>query len=81
MLIPDRADRPKLETRIFRPRGDVRRRSDGEGFSRDDRRSAQEAEFELSGGAAFVWIVDSDGHLVMPADQIKARLAQAARAP
>jgi len=41
----------------------------------------REAEFELSGGAAFVWIVDGDGHLVMPADQIKARLAQAAAAP
>jgi hypothetical protein len=41
----------------------------------------REAEFELSGGAAFVWIVDGDGHLVLPADQIKARLAQAARAP
>ena len=41
----------------------------------------REAEFELRGGAAFVWIVDGDGHLVMPADQIKARLAQAAAAP
>ena len=41
----------------------------------------REAEFELSGGAAFVWIVDRDGHLVLPADQIKARLAQAVRAP
>jgi hypothetical protein len=41
----------------------------------------REAEFELSGGAAFVWIVDGDGHLILPADQIKAHLDQAARAP
>ena len=41
----------------------------------------REAEFELSGGAAFVWIVDGDGHLILPADQIKARVNQAARAP
>ena len=41
----------------------------------------REAEFELSGGAAFVWIVDDDGHLILPANQVKARLDQAARAP
>jgi len=41
----------------------------------------REAEFELSGGAAFVWIVDGDGNLVLPSDQIKARLDQSARAP
>ena len=41
----------------------------------------REAEFELSGGAAFVWIVDDDGHLILPANQGKARLDQAARAP
>jgi hypothetical protein len=41
----------------------------------------REAEFELSGGAAFVWIVDGDGRLILPADQIKARLDQATRAP
>jgi hypothetical protein len=40
----------------------------------------REAEFELSGGAAFVWIVDGDGHLISPADQIKTCLDQAARA-
>jgi hypothetical protein len=34
------------------------------------------ADFELSGGAAFVWIVDSDGRLVLPADRIKARLGR-----
>ena len=38
----------------------------------------REAEFELSGGAAFVWIVDDDGHLILPADQIKARLNRSA---
>jgi hypothetical protein len=41
----------------------------------------REAEFELSGGAAFVWIVDGEGHLILPADQVKARLEQSARAP
>jgi hypothetical protein len=40
----------------------------------------REAEFELSGGAAFVWIVDGDGHLISPADHIKVCLDQAARA-
>ena len=40
----------------------------------------REAEFELSGGAAFVWIVDVEGHLILPADQVKVRLAQSARA-
>jgi hypothetical protein len=35
----------------------------------------------LSGGAAFVWIVDGDGRLILPADQVKARLGQPARAP
>jgi hypothetical protein len=39
------------------------------------------AELELRGGAAFVWIVDGDGHLILPADQVKARLGQPARAP
>ena len=38
----------------------------------------REAEFELSGGAAFAWIVDGDGHLILPTDQIKARLDQSA---
>ena len=41
----------------------------------------REAEFELSGGAAFAWIVDGDSHLILPADQVKARLDQSARAP
>jgi hypothetical protein len=40
-----------------------------------------EAEFELSGGAAFVSIVDGEGHLILPADQVKVRLQQSARAP
>ena len=39
------------------------------------------AEFELSGEAAFVWIVDGEGRLILPADQVKARLAQSARTP
>ncbi len=40
----------------------------------------REAEFELSGGAAFVWIVDGEGNPILPADQVKARLNQPARA-
>jgi hypothetical protein len=40
----------------------------------------REAEFELSGGAAFVWIVDGEGNLVLPADQVKARLDRSAKA-
>ncbi len=39
------------------------------------------AEIELSGEAAFVWIVDGKGRLILPADQVKARLEQSARAP
>jgi len=35
----------------------------------------RDAEFELSGGAAFAWIVDGEGHLILPADQVKALLA------
>jgi hypothetical protein len=35
----------------------------------------------LSGDAAFVWIVDGDGHLILPTDQIKARMARSSRAP
>ena len=41
----------------------------------------RQAESELSGGAAFVWIVDGDGRLILPADEIKARLGRSARAP
>jgi hypothetical protein len=41
----------------------------------------REAEFELSGAAAFVWIVDDDGRLILPTDQIKARMDRSARAP
>ena len=40
----------------------------------------REAEFELSGGAAFAWIVDGEGHLILPADQVRARLARSATA-
>ena len=40
----------------------------------------REAEFELSGGAAFAWIVDGEGHLILPADQVKARLDRSANA-
>ena len=40
-----------------------------------------EAASELSNGFAFVWIVDGDGNLILPADQVKARLDQSARAP
>ena len=40
----------------------------------------REAEFELSGGAAFAWIVDGESNLILPADQVKARLDQSANA-
>jgi hypothetical protein len=40
----------------------------------------REASFALSSGSAFVWIVDGEGHLILPADQLKARLDQSARA-
>ena len=39
----------------------------------------REAEFELSGGAASAWIVDEEGHLVFPPDQVRARLDQSAK--
>ena len=38
----------------------------------------REAEFELSGGAAFAWIVDEEG-LILPSDQVRARLDQSAK--
>jgi hypothetical protein len=41
----------------------------------------RDAEAHLNGGAAFVWIVDGEGRLILPADQLKARLEYAARAP
>jgi hypothetical protein len=41
----------------------------------------KEAELELNSGAAFVWIVDGQGNLVLPPSQIKARLDQLASAP
>jgi hypothetical protein len=40
----------------------------------------REAEFEFSGGAAFAWIVDGEGHLILPADQVRARLDRSANA-
>jgi len=41
----------------------------------------REAQFELSGGAASVWIVDREGNLTLPADQVKARLELPATGP
>ena len=40
----------------------------------------RDAEFELSGGAAVAWIVDEECHLILPADQVKARLDRSANA-
>jgi hypothetical protein len=40
----------------------------------------REAEFELSGGAASAWIVDEEGRLILPPDQVRARLDQSATA-
>ena len=39
-----------------------------------------EAASALSSGSAFVWIVDGDGNLILPPDQVKARLGQSVRA-
>lgn len=41
----------------------------------------REAKSLLSSGAAFVWIVDGEGNLILPADQVKARLDHLASAP
>ena len=40
-----------------------------------------EAASALSSGSAFVWIVDGGGNMILPPDQVKARLNQSARAP
>ena len=40
-----------------------------------------EAVSALGSGSAFVWIVDGEGNLVLPPDQVKARLDQSAGAP
>jgi hypothetical protein len=40
-----------------------------------------EAGSVLNSGSAFVWIVDRDGNLILPADQVKVRLGRSARAP
>jgi hypothetical protein len=39
-----------------------------------------EAEAALTGGAAFAWIVDGDGNLILPPDQVNARLDRLPRA-
>jgi hypothetical protein len=39
------------------------------------------AKFMLGNGAASVWIVDSDGNLVLPADQVRLRLNPQESAP
>ena len=38
----------------------------------------REAAFALSSGSAFVWIVDEEGNLILPPDQVKARLTPSA---
>ena len=40
----------------------------------------REAAFALSSGSAFVWIVDGGGNLILPPDQVRARLDQLAGA-
>ena len=40
-----------------------------------------EAGFALNGGTARVWILDERGDLILPTDQVKARLDPSARAP
>ena len=39
-----------------------------------------EAASALSNGLAFAWIVDGNGNLILPPDQVKARLGQSLRA-
>jgi hypothetical protein len=39
------------------------------------------AAFMLGNGAASVWIVDGDGKLVLPADQVRLRLNPLGRTP
>ena len=39
-----------------------------------------EAASALGSGSAFVWIVDGGGNLILPPDQVRARLDQSARA-
>jgi hypothetical protein len=34
----------------------------------------RDADFVLGNGAASVWIVDGDGNLILPADQVRLRL-------
>lgn len=43
-------------------------------------RALGEAEVALTNGSAFVWIVDGDGNLILPPDQVNARLDRAPRA-
>ena len=38
----------------------------------------QRAKTLLGEGAPSVWIVDSEGHLILPADQVRLRLAASA---
>ena len=40
----------------------------------------REAAFALSSGSAFVWIVDEEGNLILPPDQVKVRLTPSAGA-
>jgi hypothetical protein len=40
----------------------------------------REAAFALSSGSAFVWIVDGEGNLILPPDQVELRLNPSARA-
>jgi hypothetical protein len=35
----------------------------------------RDADFMLGNGAASVWIVDGEGNLILPADQVRLRLA------
>jgi len=41
----------------------------------------REAAFALSSGSAFVWIVDGEGNLILPPDQVELRLNPSTGAP
>ena len=78
------ADGATMESRnvgdLIGSRGNERGNSGGEGSRAAIDEALREAECELSCGTACALIVDRESHLILPADQVKARLDQSARA-
>ena len=79
------ADGSTMESRnvgeLFRACGDCVGRVVVKAVRTDVDEALGEAAVALSSGSAFVWIVDGEGNLVLPPDQVKARLDRSARAP